>query len=226
MQHAGSASPHHRSAAERVRVIDVDATRHRQQPIALVNPEIVLQEGSARGEEGCLSIPEVYGDVDRAARVVVRALDPMASPSRSKARDLLARCLQHEIDHLHGKLFIDYLSIFKRRAALSKWEEEKAKYPALIRTVVPAAVIADGTMTPRSHESRGHAAISHRTPARPPRSRCETSSSGAHPIRRAVAARPARRRLRRRRASSRSPIAAGALALASRPVAGQGDRDR
>jgi peptide deformylase len=127
---------------ERVTVIDVARDKAPSQPIALINPEIVLQEGSARGEEGCLSIPEVYGDVDRAARVVVRALDISGQPFEIDGSDLLARCLQHEIDHLHGKLFIDYLSILKRRAALSKWEDQKAKYPALIRTVVPVSVIA------------------------------------------------------------------------------------
>ena len=123
---------------ERVAVVDVD----REHQLVLINPEIIERDGSSRGEEGCLSIPEVFGDVDRAERVVVRALDREGQPFTIEATDLLARCLQHEIDHLHGKLFIDYLSILKRRAALSKWEEQKAKYPALIRTVVPVSVVA------------------------------------------------------------------------------------
>jgi peptide deformylase len=127
---------------ERVTVVDVARDKAPPKPMALINPEIVLQEGSTRGEEGCLSIPEVYGDVDRAARVVVRALDVNGQPFEIDGSDLLARCLQHEIDHLHGKLFIDYLSILKRRAALGKWEEQKAKYPGLIRTVVPGSVVA------------------------------------------------------------------------------------
>jgi peptide deformylase len=127
---------------ERVTVIDVSRDKSPPQPIALINPEILLQEGSARGEEGCLSIPEVYGDVDRATRVIVRALDRDGQPFEIEGTDLLARCLQHEIDHLHGKLFIDYLSILKRRAALGTWEEQKAKYPALIRAVVPVSVVA------------------------------------------------------------------------------------
>ena len=127
---------------ERITVIDVARDKSPSQAIALINPEIVVQEGVARGEEGCLSIPEVYGDVDRATRVIVRALDRDGQPFEVEGTDLLARCLQHEIDHLHGKLFIDYLSILKRRAALSKWEEQKAKYPALIRTVVPVSVVA------------------------------------------------------------------------------------
>jgi peptide deformylase len=127
---------------ERVTVIDVSRDRSAAQPIALINPELVVQEGSSRGEEGCLSIPEVFGDVDRAARVVVRAIDRDGQPFEIDGTDLLARCLQHEIDHLHGKLFIDYLSILKRRAALAKWDDQKEKYPALTRAVVPVSVIA------------------------------------------------------------------------------------
>jgi peptide deformylase len=128
---------------ERITVIDVDREGGRQHPVALVNPEILLREGSVRGEEGCLSIPEIYGDVERAARVVVRALDRDGNTFEIDGTDLLARCLQHEIDHLHGKLFIDYFGMFKRRSALAKWEEEKVKYPDLIRTIVPAAAIAE-----------------------------------------------------------------------------------
>lgn len=127
---------------ERVTVIDVSRDRSAGQPIALINPEIVLEEGSARGEEGCLSIPEVFGDVDRAARVIVHAIDRDGQPFEIEGADLLSRCLQHEIDHLHGKLFIDYLSILKRRAALAKWDEQKVQYPALTRAVVPVSVIA------------------------------------------------------------------------------------
>ncbi|MEJ7809892.1 MAG: peptide deformylase [Gemmatimonadaceae bacterium] len=105
---------------ERVAVIDVQTKT--STPIAIINPEIVFREGTQRAEEGCLSIPEIYGDVDRAARVTVRALDTSGQPFEIEADDILARCLQHEIDHLHGKLFIDYLGLIKRRAALAKWE--------------------------------------------------------------------------------------------------------
>ena len=113
---------------ERVAVIDVD-----ERPLVIVNPEIVLAEGKSKGEEGCLSIPEIYGDVERPARVVVNALDRHGTPFTIEATDLLGRCLQHEIDHLHGKLFIDYLSVFKRRSALAKWEEMRAEYPGQLR---------------------------------------------------------------------------------------------
>jgi peptide deformylase len=115
---------------ERVAVIDVD-----DQPFAIINPEIVRTEGAAKGEEGCLSIPEVFGDVERSSRVLVRALDRDGKGFEVDASDLLARCLQHEIDHLHGKLFIDYLSVLKRRAAMQKWEKLKIEYPSFIRRV-------------------------------------------------------------------------------------------
>ena len=113
---------------ERIAVIDVD-----DNPMAIVNPEILRREGTVKGEEGCLSIPEVYGDVERAARVVVRALDRDGRAFEIEASELLARCLQHEIDHLHGKLFLDYLSVLKRRSALAKWEKERKQFGSNIR---------------------------------------------------------------------------------------------
>ena len=121
---------------ERVAVIDVGEDK----PFAIINPEILLAEGSAKGEEGCLSIPEVYGDVERAERVVVRAIGRDGEPFEVEATELLARCLQHEIDHLHGKLFIDYLGAFKRRSALAKWAKEREKYPGNVRKLTPAEV--------------------------------------------------------------------------------------
>ena len=114
---------------ERVAVIGVE-----QQRFVIINPEIVESDGkTAKAEEGCLSIPDVYGDVERPAHVRVRALDLDGKPFEVEAGDLLARCLQHEIDHLHGKLFIDYLSVLKRRSALAKWGREKQKYAGFIR---------------------------------------------------------------------------------------------
>ena len=121
--------------SERLAVIDID-----DNPIVIVNPEIILREGSAKGEEGCLSIPEVFGDVDRATRITVRALDRDGKSFDLDATDLLARCLQHEIDHLHGKLFLDYLSFLKRRAALAKWESMKKDFPQNIRRLPPDAI--------------------------------------------------------------------------------------
>ena len=124
---------------ERVAVVDVD-----NDPIVLINPEIIAQSGSERAEEGCLSIPDIYGDVDRYARVTVRATDLEGNIFEREAGDLLGRAFQHEIDHLHGKLFIDYLSFLKRRGVMARWEDLKEKYPAQRRILtVPAPVSAD-----------------------------------------------------------------------------------
>lgn len=115
---------------ERLFVADADDTR-----LVVINPEIILREGTEKGEEGCLSIPEVYADVERAARVTVRAQDIDGKVYEVEAGDLLGRCLQHEIDHLFGKLFTDRLSLLKRRAAMRVWEEEKLNYPRLLRVL-------------------------------------------------------------------------------------------
>jgi len=117
---------------ERICVVDVADERY-----ALVNPEIVASDGEQTGEEGCLSIPEIYGDVTRAQHVVVRALDRTGAPFELDATDLLARCVQHEIDHLHGRLFIDYLSLLKRQAAMKKWKKMRGKDKSLTRSIPP-----------------------------------------------------------------------------------------
>ena len=115
---------------ERITVMHVEDAKY-----ALINPEITSSQGSIRGEEGCLSIPDVFGDVDRASTVTVSALNEKGEEIEIEGTELLARCLQHEIDHLHGKLFVDYLSVLKRRAALAKWETLKGGYPGYIRKV-------------------------------------------------------------------------------------------
>ena len=117
--------------SERLAVVDVEGRKY-----TLINPEIVSRNGAAeKAEEGCLSIPDIYGDVKRPPEVNIRALDENGNQYEASANDLLGRCFQHEIDHLDGKLFIDYLSPLKRRAALSKWEKEKEGYPGSIRKV-------------------------------------------------------------------------------------------
>lgn len=120
---------------ERICVIDIDKVQY-----ALVNPEIVESDGEQTGEEGCLSIPEIFGDVTRAKHVVVRALDRNGKPIEVDANDLLARCLQHEIDHLHGRLFIDYFSLLKRQAAMKKWRKLRGKEKSLVRKMPPPEV--------------------------------------------------------------------------------------
>lgn len=120
---------------ERIAVIDVHGVKY-----ALVNPEIVLAEGRAKAEEGCLSIPEIYGEVERATRVVVRALDLEEQPFDLEATELLARCILHEVDHLHGRLFIDYFGPIRRRTAMSKWNREREKYPGNLRRLDPREI--------------------------------------------------------------------------------------
>lgn len=118
--------------SERLAVVDVEGAKY-----ALINPEILTREGSARAEEGCLSIPDVFGEVERPQRITVRALDVEGRQFELAADELLARAIQHEVDHLHGKLFLDYLGVFKRRSALAQWEKLKKDYPGLIRKVIP-----------------------------------------------------------------------------------------
>jgi peptide deformylase len=116
---------------ERVAVVDVEGKK-----FTLINPEVLSTSDSPdKAEEGCLSIPDIYGDVERPAEVTIRATDENGNLYQETASELLGRCFQHEIDHLDGKLFIDYLSPLKRKAALSKWEKAKDEYPGNIRRV-------------------------------------------------------------------------------------------
>lgn len=97
------------------RVIVMDTSEGRDQPVVLVNPEIVQRSDElALNEEGCLSVPAVYDRVERPARVTVRALDRDGQPFELQAEGLVAVCVQHEMDHLLGKVFVDYLSTLKR----------------------------------------------------------------------------------------------------------------
>jgi peptide deformylase len=132
MQHArgiGLAAPQV-GRTERLAIVEVEDDR-----FVLVNPEVVVRAGRAKGEEGCLSIPDIYADVERPETVTVRALDEDLAPYEIEASGLLARCIQHEIDHLDGKLFLDYLSVLKRTAALAKWKLEVGHYPGFVRRV-------------------------------------------------------------------------------------------
>ncbi len=106
------------------RVIVVDTTEDRSQPLALVNPEILSKDGVEEMDEGCLSVPGVYETVQRAERIRVRALDRSGEPFEMDCDGLLAVCIQHEIDHLDGKLFVDYLSSLKRQRIRKKLEKD------------------------------------------------------------------------------------------------------
>jgi len=98
-----------------IRLIVLDVSDTRDQPLVLINPEILAREGLETGDEGCLSVPGVTEGVNRAARIRVRALDPAGKAIEFDADGLLAVCIQHEVDHLEGKLFVDYLSELKRQ---------------------------------------------------------------------------------------------------------------
>ena len=103
-----------------IRLVVIDISDTRDQPHVLINPEIVAREGVETGDEGCLSVPGVTEGVERAARVRVRALDTAGKTIEFEADGLLAVCIQHEMDHLVGKLFVDYLSELKRQRLKKK----------------------------------------------------------------------------------------------------------
>jgi peptide deformylase len=106
------------------RVVVIDVSEERNEPRAFINPEIVAREGVEVSEEGCLSVPGTYEQVQRAERITVRALDRTGKQFTLDADGLLAVCIQHELDHLEGKLFVDYLSDLKRTRIRKKLEKE------------------------------------------------------------------------------------------------------
>lgn len=101
-------------------IVVIDFSEQRNEPLILVNPQVVSGQDKALGQEGCLSVPEYYADVERYTSVVVEALDREGNPIRIESSEFLAIVMQHEIDHLAGNLFIDYLSPLKRQMALKK----------------------------------------------------------------------------------------------------------
>jgi len=111
------------------RILVCDVGVESKQPLCLINPEIVRAEGKTNAEEGCLSVPEFYDFIDRAAVIRVRAQDPDGNSFELDAEGMLAVCIQHEMDHLEGKLFVDYLSELKRER-LKKKAVKKAKRAA------------------------------------------------------------------------------------------------
>ncbi len=111
------------------RVLVIDVSEDRSAPRCFINPEIVARDGEEEMDEGCLSVPGVYDKVRRAERIRVRALDRDGNPIELEADGLLAVCIQHEMDHLDGKLFVDYLSGLKRQRIRRKLEKE-ARHPS------------------------------------------------------------------------------------------------
>lgn len=107
------------------RMLVADVSETHDQPQVLVNPEILSREGVAVREEGCLSVPGIFDEVERAARIRVKAQDLAGQSFELDAEGLLAVCIQHEIDHLEGKLFVDYLSELKRQRIRKRLEKDR-----------------------------------------------------------------------------------------------------
>jgi len=112
------------------RVVVIDVSEDREQPLCLINPEILERRGEETMEEGCLSVPGYYDKVTRADSVRVRALNRDGESFEMDAEGLLAVCIQHEIDHLDGKLFVDYLSSLKRQRVRKKLEKDRRQSTA------------------------------------------------------------------------------------------------
>jgi peptide deformylase len=105
------------------RLVVIDVSETKDQPLVLVNPTILEKAGSQVYQEGCLSVPGIYADVERADRIRVGALDRDGRAFELEADGLLAVCIQHELDHLEGKVFVDYLSAFKREQVRKRLEK-------------------------------------------------------------------------------------------------------
>lgn len=120
------------------RLLVVDVSEAKNQPQVYINPQILSRDGVEQSEEGCLSVPQVYEQVERAARVRVRAQDRHGECFERDLDGLLAVCVQHEMDHLEGKLFVDYLSSLKRERIRRKLEKERRERGDAPRARVPA----------------------------------------------------------------------------------------
>ena len=107
------------------RLIVMDVSENKQAPMVFCNPEILTAEGTGVTEEGCLSVPGIFADVERANRITVEAQDAEGKSFSLEADGLLAVCIQHEMDHLAGKLFVDYLSPLKREMVRKKLEKQR-----------------------------------------------------------------------------------------------------
>jgi peptide deformylase len=131
---------------KRLIVLDVSETRDR--PLVLIDPQILTREGSGPGEEGCLSVPGIYDKLTRATHIRVRALGTDGRPFEMDADGLLATCIQHEMDHLEGKLFVDYLSELKRQMIRKRLEKERKQRPTGSDLRAPPGVRTPGRSAP------------------------------------------------------------------------------
>lgn len=108
-----------------IRLLVIDISDEKNQPLVLINPEILEKDGSQKFDEGCLSVPGIYETVERAQHIRFQACDRDGQRFEMEAEDLLAVCIQHEIDHLQGKLFVDYLSNLKRQRIRKKLQKQE-----------------------------------------------------------------------------------------------------
>ena len=107
------------------RILVVDISEEKNSPLVLINPQIVAKDGDQTFDEGCLSVPGIYETVHRAEHIKVKCLDEHGNEKEFEAKGLLAVCIQHEMDHLEGKLFVDYLSNLKKQRIRKKLEKQK-----------------------------------------------------------------------------------------------------
>ncbi len=103
-----------------IRLIVIDISEEKNDPLCLINPEFLEKKGNKISEEGCLSVPNFFEDINRAESIKIKALDRVGKPFELEAEELLSVCIQHEIDHLNGKLFVDYISPLKRQRIKTK----------------------------------------------------------------------------------------------------------
>jgi peptide deformylase len=118
------------------RLLVIDVSEARNEPLVFINPEILAREGVEETEEGCLSVPGIFDEVQRAAKVRVRYQDRTGAVLERDFDDVLAVCIQHEMDHLEGKLFVDYLSDLKRQRIRKKLEKERKQRATRTRDTV------------------------------------------------------------------------------------------
>lgn len=117
--------------SEPLRITVIDFSPEKNQPLCLINPEIIEREGETDEPEGCMSVREAYDKVKRAAKITVRALNRAGEQIEFTAEGFMAKCIQHELDHLDGKLFIDHLSLLKRKRVderikkIERWAKNK-----------------------------------------------------------------------------------------------------
>jgi peptide deformylase len=114
------------------RLLVADVTPDKSDPHALINPEIIDKEGTTVSEEGCLSVPGYYAEVQRAEQIRVRFMNRDGATTEMEAEGLLAICIQHEMDHLDGKLFVDYLSEAKRQRLRKRLVKERRRSPEAV----------------------------------------------------------------------------------------------